>query len=266
MTSPFREAATESFFHPGAVARAAELKLAHVVEQGLDVALLVGEPGLGKTTLLRRATSHAASLGHAVADVFFPRLGVDDLLAFLDTELSSASPGACDGREARLHRIAAQVRQLGAEGRGVVISVDDAHLLRDAAVFEALHALLNLREREGARLTLLLAGQRSLLADLAKVPAFARRVAVTATLTPLGRDETAGYVHHRLTAAGYDRDFFDDQALDAVHDASGGVARAINHVCDVALLIAGAENRDRVLHRDVDAAVQECPAFTRAAA
>lgn len=266
MTSPFREAATESFFYPGAVARAAELKLAHALEQGLDVALLVGEPGLGKTTLLRRAAAHAESLGHIVADVYFPRLGVDDLLAFVDEELSSTASEPRVGRETRLHRIADHVRSLGAESRGVVVAIDDAHLLRDPSVFEALHLLLNLRERENARLTLLLAGQRGLLADIAKTPAFAQRVAVTATLTPLGRDGTAGYVHHRLTAAGYDRNLFDDPALDAVHDASGGVARVINHVCDVALLIAGAENRDRVLRRDVDAAVQECPAFTREAA
>jgi type II secretory pathway predicted ATPase ExeA len=266
MTSPFREPATDAFFVPGPTARAAELKLAFAVEQGVEVGLLIGDPGLGKTTLLRRAAAHAAGLGHVVADLFFPRLGVDELLAFLDAELSGAASASGEGREARVRRVAERVRRFGEEGHGVVVTIDDAHLLRDPAVFEALHLLLNLREREGASLTFLLAGGRGLVADLAKVPAFAQRVAVTATLAPLGRDETAGYVHHRLAAAGFDRELFDDAALDAVHDGSCGVPRAVNRLCDVVLLIAGAESRDRVLRRDVDAALHECPAFGREAA
>ncbi len=264
MTSPFRgSSAGAPYFRTGGT-HAAELKLAYAVEQGLEVALLVGPPGLGKTTLLRRIADHAAAANDAVVDVFFPRLDADELLEFIDAELPQTD-AAGEASEPRLRRVAARMRAVAEAGRGLLIAIDDAHLLRDPAAFDVLHLLLNLREREGVRMTVLLAGQTSLLASLARSGAFAQRIAVTATLSPMNRDETDAYLRHHLAASGHDADAFDDAAFEALHDRSAGIPRTVNHLCEMALLIAGADGRDRITAADIDAVAQECAALREAA-
>lgn len=256
MTSPFRGPATGAEFFAGPGAHAAELKLAYAVDHALDVALLIASPGLGKTTLLRRAVERSAAADFAVVDLFYPRVDTDELLAFVEAELAEATGAMLDASEPRLRRIAAHACRLGEQDRGILISVDDAHLLRVPAVFEALHLLLNLKEREDVRVTVLLAGQTPLLAELAKCPAFAGRVAVTASLSPLGREETAAYVRHRLAAAGRDVGTFVN-AIDAVHERTAGIPRAVNRLCEMALLVADSEGRDRITPADIDAVASE---------
>lgn len=253
---PFREAASDEFFFPGASPAAAEQKLGYLFEQGLGLGLVLGAPGLGKSLLLRRLTARAAAAGHAVADVFFPRLGLDDLLALLDAELTGER-AAVAGRDERLRRIAERLARLTADGAGGLIVIDDAHRLRSRGVFEAFHSLLNLRQRDDARLTVVLAGEPSLAADLARVPALAQRLAVTATLRPFDAGETAGYVRHRLAAAGRDSELFTEAALSAVFEHSDGVPRAINRLCELAVVVADADGRSRIDSAAVEVVAEE---------
>jgi general secretion pathway protein A len=265
MPAPVRRPAIDSHFFPSSHAHTADLKLAYAVEQGLEAALLVGSPGLGKTTILRRALARAAAANNAVVDIFFPRLDAEELLAFIDTELSLQADARHHDGEPRLHRIASSVRKLAEAGRGVVIVIDDAHLLPGVA-FETLQLLLNLRERESVRITVLLAGQTALLANLAKVSAFAQRVAVTAALAPMHRDETAAYARHRLAASASNAPAFDEASLDALQEHSAGVPRTANRLCDIAILIAAADRRELITAAAVTAAAQECSTFLRDAA
>ena len=64
-----------------------------------------------------------------------------------------------------------------------------------------------------------------------------QRVTTHCELQPLGREGVYGYVGHRLTVAGAtgDRLRFTGEALDLVFEASGGVPRVINRLCDRAL-------------------------------
>ena len=92
------------------------------------------------------------------------------------------------------------------------------------------------RERQ---LQMILVGQPELsvklmLPELRQVE---QRITVRCNLEPLTRDETAGYVGYRLQVADgtADRVTFTADAIDALHDASHGVPRLINRICDRAL-------------------------------
>ena len=64
-----------------------------------------------------------------------------------------------------------------------------------------------------------------------------QRVSVHCQLQPLDRENVTGYVSHRLHTAGATAEqvFLLPEALDLVHEASGGVPRVINLLCDKAL-------------------------------
>lgn len=64
-----------------------------------------------------------------------------------------------------------------------------------------------------------------------------QRVSVHCQLQPLDRDEVTAYVSHRLRTAGAVAGQVEllPEALDLVHDASGGVPRLVNLLCDKAL-------------------------------
>lgn len=269
MTSPFREPTNGDAFFPDSHAGAAELKAAYACDEGLEIAMLIGDPGLGKTTVLRRLATRLAAGVHVVVDLFYPRLDADGLLSFIDEELgeneSIELPVADLDRDARVRRIARQTERLAANGRGLAILIDDAHLLRDSAVFEALQLLLNLREKTGIRMTFVLAGQKALVADLTRFPALAQRIAVTSVLAPFTAAETASYIRYRLERAGWSADCFDEKLLAAIHERSAGIPRMIHRICEMALLIAQAEGRAQVTHNDLVAVDAEMPAFRDAA-
>ncbi len=257
MTVMFSEPAVSGFFFAAAHAGAAELKLEYALEQGLEAAVVAGDPGLGKTTLLRRLARRVAEAGDVVVDIFFPQIGVDDLLAILDAELEQhvrTRAAVCgESRDVLLRRITDHMRQLADDGRRVVLLIDDAHCIRESAVFEALHLLLNLRQRERLCLTIVLAGQKSLLADLVRLPALVQRIGVTATLAPFDAATTAEYVRHRLhSERPDDADRFPNETLVAVHDYSEGVPRRIDRLCEMALLVASLDDRRVVTVRDIE--------------
>jgi type II secretory pathway predicted ATPase ExeA len=78
-----------------------------------------------------------------------------------------------------------------------------------------------------------------------------QRVTLHCTLRPLDAEETHGYVTHRLKCAGAESDQvrFTHDAMDLVHAASQGLPRAINVLCDRALLYGSRVQASRI---DVD--------------
>jgi hypothetical protein len=61
--------------------------------------------------------------------------------------------------------------------------------------------------------------------------------------------EAEAYVRHRLTVAGGDEDIFDREAIEIIHERSGGIPRVMNRLCDRSLVYAYAEGRRHVTAR-----------------
>ena len=62
------------------------------------------------------------------------------------------------------------------------------------------------------------------------------------------------YVQHRLRVAGRTRRVFNADALDLIHEQSGGVPRLVNRLCDLSLVYAftaGRKQVDRKIVEDV---------------
>jgi general secretion pathway protein A len=206
-----------------------------------DLAVLTGAVGLGKTTLTRALVDElAARLGERARVVLLvnPRLTATELLGVLAERLGVTAKAA-RSRARLLDGILERLYTIHESGGLALLIVDEAHLLPSRAVFEELRLLLNLTLDDAALLGMLLVGQEELRTRLARkdLRAFAQRVGVAYHLEPLDRAQVAAYVAHRLAVAGRTTALFTEEAIDVIHQVSGGVPRRINVVAQAALLV-----------------------------
>ena len=212
---------------------------------------LTGEVGTGKTTVVRTLLSRVPH--HAdVAVILNPRVSALEFLQTICEELgletSQIDPNSVKQMIDALNR-----RLLGAhaDGRRIIVLVDEAQNLA-IDVLEQVRLLTNLETPTQKLLQIILIGQPELreLLDRTDLRQLAQRITGRYHLKPLSRDETKGYVRHRLRVAGAQDDIFTSRALDEVHRLSGGIPRIINVACDRALL--GAYTQET---RKIDAAL-----------
>jgi general secretion pathway protein A len=255
---PFENCLDPRFYFPGESHQAAILKLRYAVENRRAAALLAGASGTGKTlivSMLREALGEEfAPFVHLV----FPQMTAAELLSYLAGQLDGADghSGVTPVPES-VHRIEAFLTENSRQGRHAVIVVDEAHLLDNARTFEALRLLLNFEPDGHPGLTLLLVGQTGLLPTLDRLPQLEERLGVKSLIRPFSQQETADYVDHRLKVAGGQRAIFDPDALATLHELTQGVARRINRLCDLALLIGYAEQQQAITAEHFESVCRE---------
>jgi general secretion pathway protein A len=204
---------------------------------------LTGEVGTGKTTVVRTLLSRVPH--HAdVAVILNPRVTPVEFLLTICEELGLAIADA--DRESVKQMVDALNRRLlnaHAEGRRIIVLVDEAQNL-SIDVLEQVRLLTNLETPTQKLLQIILIGQPELreLLDRTDLRQLAQRITGRYHLKPLSREETKGYVRHRLRVAGATEEIFTPGALAELHRLSLGIPRVINVACDRALL--GAYTRE----------------------
>lgn len=256
--APFENIADPSFFYPAATHHGALLKLRYAVEHAKGLALLASDHGAGKTYLTCVLEHDLDAERYLVRRLLYPHLGSDEVLSYFARAIGAGveQDGAGARRDAVLHAFESRLRQLAADGRHVVLMVDDAHLL-EAPHLQALQSLLNFHEHPGINLTLILVGQPELLPRVRRVGGLEARAGVRTTLKPLSHEECGEYIRHRLEVAGCADPPLADSTVATVHDLSQGVPRRINQLCDLALLIGFADERTSISAVEVQAAAEE---------
>src|SRR5882757_1055710 len=204
---------------------------------------LTGEVGTGKTTVVRTLLSRVPH--HAdVAVILNPRVTPVEFLLTICEELGLLIEAA--DRDSVKQMVDALNRRLlsaHAEGRRIIVIVDEAQNL-SAETLEQVRLLTNLETPTQKLLQIILIGQPELreLLDRNDLRQLAQRITGRYHLKPLSREETQGYVRHRLRVAGAAGEIFTPGALRELHRLSSGIPRVINVSCDRALL--GAYTRE----------------------
>jgi len=208
---------------------------------------LTGEVGTGKTTVVRTLLSRVPH--HAdVAVILNPRVTPVEFLLTICEELGLGIADA--DRDSVKQMVDALNRRLlaaHAEGRRIIVIVDEAQNL-SAEVLEQVRLLTNLETPTQKLLQIILIGQPELreLLDRTELRQLAQRITGRYHLEPLSREETQGYIRHRLRVAGAVEEIFAPSALAEVHRVSEGIPRVINVTCDRALLGAYTEETRKV--------------------
>ena len=215
---------------------------------------LVGEPGVGKTCVLRALRHRLPEAGFRLTYCHNATLGRRDFYRQLCTALGLA-PSATAA--ALFHAVTTHVEELGREKLHPVFLLDEAHLLHQDTL-DHLHILMNYEWDRRALLSLILVGLPELEKRLTmrhNRPLYSRlhrRLSVDA-LTP---DDTAEYIRLRLGKAGVTRELFASDALALIHEAASGAHREIDRIATAALRIA-TQRKKKLVERDTLASVLE---------
>lgn len=243
--SPFTLAPDPRFLYLSHSHEAALQQVMKAITRKDGIVVLTGDIGTGKTTLCR-AVLERLDMKCFTSLLLNPFLSVEEMFReiLLDFGVVSREP-VRSGRIvlATKHELMTTLREflvslMPIGGSGVLI-IDEAQHLSPEVLGE-LRVLSNLEANDSTLLQMMLVGQANLLDVLGSrdVRQLDQRVSVRATLSPLTRPDVEAYIGHRLSIAhGSSSIGFDGPAVDAVFDATRGVPRAINVLCDRSLTI-----------------------------
>ena len=241
---PFAMNPDPEFLYSSSQHAAALTMLEYAIEAQAPFCLLTGDIGSGKTTLLRH---FLRKLGKSVT-VGLVSNTHDKFTSIHPWALSSLGVVPKDNSPiAQYEALVDFFVHEYAKGRRTLLVIDEAHNLAPT-VLEELRLLSNVNSERDLTLQVLLIGQPELRTKLEQpeLLQFAQRVSVDYHLRPLSLQDTGAYIEHRLSVVGGDDALFDAESIAFVHGRTGGVPRLINQLCDLALVYAFAEQRQKI--------------------
>ncbi|MEO8493594.1 MAG: AAA family ATPase [Planctomycetota bacterium] len=243
---PFVAAPVVTSYFASESAEAARQTLTRSIDRAEGPGLIVGPAGVGKTLLCRTLAARFQETFQVAMLSSTRILTRKALLQNILFELALPYRNMEEG-ELRLSLLD-HLQPNEVCPNGMLLIIDEAHSL-PLRLLEEIRMITNLVRDGQPRVRLVLAGGAKLEEKFAspKLESFNQRIAARCYLEPFGRDDTIDYVLSRLAAAGGQRDpIFDEGALRAIYQATDGIPRLINQVCDHALVMAFAGGRRRI--------------------
>ncbi len=218
--------------------------------------VITGEIGSGKTTLLQ------SFLDELDDDIVYAVISQTQLSAtqFLQAVLTEFGFKPFEKRKVELLDILNSflVEQYS-NGKKVVLIIDEAQNL-STKVLEEIRMLSGIETHKEKVLRIILAGQPELkdALDAPNMKQLLQRVRLRFHLGPLSLDDISQYISHRMAVAGKtDGNVFGDDCYEIIYNYSGGIPRLVNTLCDTALLVAFADEKQQLDADDIMAAVEE---------
>src|SRR6476619_3555092 len=216
--------------------------------------VITGEIGSGKTTLVRyllRKLDTSISVG-LISNM---SEGRDELLQWILMSLNQPFEGSYPVLFARFREyLYAQYEKK----KRTILIIDEAQNLKSDAL-ESLRMLSNVNADKDQFLQLILVGQPQ-LKDLLSTPMlvqFAQRVSADFHLKPLNCSQVTQYIDWRLHAVGAIAPLFSPEACEVVAQASSGIPRTINILCDTALVYGYATQAQSITKEIVDDVISQ---------
>jgi general secretion pathway protein A len=238
--NPFGETPDPKFFFASKTHQSALSALQKSIEQGKGFSLLTGEVGMGKTLVSRILLGSTAG-STDTALILYPNCNEAELIRSIckeleiDTVLSSENAHKND-----LDRLNEFLLNNAKKGRKTVLVIDEAQNM-PYQTLETVRLLSNLETNNQKLIHTILCAQPEFLKRLSQEDfrQLHQRIGISVKLDPLDVTETELYIKHRIECAGGSNFLrFDADSCKLIQKTSGGIPRAINHICDQLLALA----------------------------
>ena len=220
-------------------------------EQQGSIALIIGQTGLGKSSLLRLFIHQLPqNLYHPV----YLHLTPLNANAFLRLMVIKLGEKPKMGKDRLLLQILERIDQ---NDKCTLFIIDEAHLI-DPKTLTDLRLLISSID-EQLSLKILLCGQEN-LGQILKRSSHAdlvQRITLQVVLRSLSKEKTAAYIDYRITKAGGAAKIFEPETKDLIHDYTGGVPRQINNVATACLINAAARGVNKITEALVNETMTE---------
>jgi general secretion pathway protein A len=207
-------------------------KLKFFEQQGA-IALVIGQTGLGKSSLLRLFIHQLPQNRYQPLYLHLTPLNANAFLRLMVIKLGE-HPKL--GKDRMLLQILERIHQ---NDKCTLFIVDEAHLLApqtltDLRLFSSIDDQISLK--------ILLCGQEQLSQTLKRScqADLLQRITIQFMMRPMSKAQTPAYIDYRITKAGGKEKIFEPEAKQLIHDYTGGVPRQVNNVATACLINAAA--------------------------
>jgi putative secretion ATPase (PEP-CTERM system associated) len=261
---PFQLNPDPSFYFASSQHRRAMAYLDYGLHQSEGFIVVTGEVGAGKTTLVRSLLAKLDPAKVVAANIVTTQLDADDMVRMVAAAFGVPTRGT--PKAELLLSLEALLSAQARDGRRCLLIVDEAQNLTPRAV-EELRMLSNFQLGSHALLQSFLVGQPEfrLILQSPQLSQLRQRVIAACHVGPLSPEDTRSYIEHRLRHVGWTGNpRISDDAFARIFEASGGVPRRINLICDRTLLAGYLAERRSISAEDVGEVADEIGGETRA--
>lgn len=254
---PFQITPDPSFLYLSQGHKEALASIIYGVEKKKGFILIIGDVGVGKTTILRAYLEKAEKTKLKTIYLFNSNISYHNLLRYIFSELgiTPISDDICN-MVSQLNKILIDEYK---QGKNILLLIDEAQNM-PADTLENLRMLSNLETTTEKLLQIVFSAQPEFekTLNLLELKQLRQRIAVKATIKPLNAKEALHYINHRIMkAAEQESILFSALALRGIIRSSGGIPRVINVLCDNCLISAFGYGSKKVGFRVVREIVQD---------
>ncbi len=251
---PFRLTPDPAFFFPSSSHNEGLLLMDYSIDQKEGFLLIIGDPGTGKTTMLKVFLEKWKSRAET-AMILTPRLSPEECLISIaeDFKINLGNKS----KNEIIKSLRDFVTRKSQEDRRVIIIIDEAQNL-PADTLEELRLLSNLETDKDKLIQIILLGQPELESKLMtdKLRQLNQRISTRIYLRHFGYRETMDYIDYRVITAGKKKLQINKKVGKLIHKYSSGTPRLINMIMSRTLMAAFLEENTTILPRHLSHATK----------
>lgn len=208
-------------------------------------AVVTGDPGCGKSTLIRLLENTLPKERYTLLYVSDSQLTPRWLYNGLLGQLGIKAHFYRGDAKRQLQKALESLRE--EQNKNVLCVLDEAHLL-EKETLEEFRFLLNSEFDSVSPMSLVLVGQTELWDKLRmqRYTAITQRIDMNIVLKPMDQSESSMYIQAHLAYAGGNTEIFNTVAEEEVYKISSGVPRMINRICEKSLMYAAQKKKKTI--------------------
>jgi type II secretory pathway predicted ATPase ExeA len=260
--NPFDILPDPKFFFSAESHSEALASLLYGINQRKGFILILGEAGIGKTTLIHHLIN---ILSAKVKIAFIPQSQIPYEQLLREILLKLEVPLRLEIKGSMLHELYYHLIRCLERDENVAIIIDEAHNI-SLDVIEEVRLLANLETSTSKLLQIVLVGQPELREKLRSevIRQIKQRIVISCQISPLTEKESLKYIDHRLKIVGSSSsEVFTDRALSLICRYAKGTPLALNILCNNALFVGYGLSENKITASTVRKVRKEVDALSR---